>query len=111
MPVLQTAPDPTELSLEELERKYADIEERARECEDFLREAPGRIAAEHAERAATMPPPDDLVDRRRERRFYELASRGELRNERRAQAGSSLLFLLLIIATSALAMWVLQLAT
>lgn len=111
MPLLETAPDTSELSLEELERKYADIEERARECEQFLREAPERIAAAQAERARTMPPPDDLADRRRERRFYELVSRGELRNERRAQAGSTMLLLLLIVATATLIMWVLQLAT
>jgi hypothetical protein len=111
MPTLQPASDSSDLSIKDLERIAADIEAQTRECEQFLREAPERIAEERAERAATMPPPDDLADRRRERRFYELVSRGELRNERRAQAGSTLLFMLLLVAATSLVMWVLRLTT
>ena len=111
MALLQSSRPPIEPTIEQLERESARIEEQAREYEQFLRDEPRRIAAAAAERAATLPPPDDLADRRRERRFYELACRGQIRNERRAQAGSTLLFFLLIAATAALVMWVLQLAT
>ena len=110
MPSPDSDPD-TDLTLEELKRKAADLERAEHDYEQFLLNEPKRIAAEAAERAATLPPPDDFADRRRERRFYELACRGQIRNERRAQAGSTLLFLLLIAATSGLVMWVLRLAT
>jgi hypothetical protein len=109
MPLLQSSRKPTDPAIQELEKACASIEEQARECEQILREAPQRMAAEKAERDSTIPPPDDLADRRRELRFYELVSRGQLRNERRAQAGSIVLLLLLVAATSALVMWVLQL--
>jgi hypothetical protein len=54
----------------------------------------------------TMPPPDDLADRRREHAFYTKLSRGEIKNERRYQARSAMLFLLLATAIAALSSWI-----
>jgi hypothetical protein len=42
-----------------------------------LREEPKRLAREKAERASTMPPPDDFKDRQREYRFNAAMTRGQ----------------------------------
>jgi hypothetical protein len=75
-----------------------------------MRDEPKRIAREKAERATTLPPPDDFKDRQREYRFNAALTRGQLRNERRSQTASLLLFILLVTATIALSMWMLRIA-
>lgn len=97
--------DPTERELEEIRRMEDAIERQRREMEQLMREVPRR----KQEAMATMPPPDDLRDREREHKFYlELATRGEVRNEIRAQAGNTVLLLLLVAATSAIIWWMIQ---
>ena len=76
------------------------------ELEAFIEDAPERIRREMEDELTTMPPPDDLEDRRREHRFYSQLSRGEIRNEHRYQARSALLFLLLVTAIVALSSWI-----
>ena len=49
---------------------------------------------------------DDLEDRRREHKFYTQLSRGEIKNERRHQARSTMLFLLLATAIATLSAWI-----
>ena len=79
---------------------------RIAELENFIEEGPDRIRREIEEEITTMPPPDDLEDRRREYEFYTKLSRGEIRNERRYQAKSAILFLLLATAIAALTSWI-----
>ena len=55
---------------------------------------------------STMPPPDDLEDRRREHKFYSRLSRGEIRNEHRYQTRSAFVFLLLVMGILALSFWI-----
>lgn len=76
------------------------------ELESFIEQAPERIRKEMEEELTTMPPPDDLEDRRREHKFYTQLSRGEIRNEHRYQARSAILFLLLVTAIVALSSWI-----
>lgn len=79
---------------------------RINELEEFIAEAPERIRREMEEEITTMPPPDDLEDRRREHKFYSQLSRGEIRNEHRYQTRSALLFVLLVTAILALSAWI-----
>ena len=89
-----------------LEEKEREIARRIAEVEAM----PARLRREAEERAATLPPPDDLADRKRQRDFEDKVSRGQVRNERRAQGRSLILTVLLIAAIAALAFWSIQLA-
>ncbi|NNC89012.1 MAG: hypothetical protein HKN82_11190, partial [Akkermansiaceae bacterium] len=92
-------PDPLSKREEQLLTRIAELE-------SFIEEGPDRIRREIEEEITTMPPPDDLVDRRREYEFYTKLSRGEIRNERRYQAKSAILFVLLAAAIAALSSWI-----
>lgn len=98
--------DPDEADLARLEEEEREIERRIAEVESL----PERLRREAEERAATLPPPDDLVDRKRRRDFEDKVSRGQVRNERRAQGRSLLLTLLLLAAIAALVFWAVMLA-
>ncbi len=76
------------------------------ELEEFIEGAPDRIRKEMQEQITTMPPPDDLQDRRRERKFYTQLSKGEIRNEHRYQTRSAFLFVLLVAAILSLSAWI-----
>lgn len=108
MPSLRKARKPDDATIADLKRQRETLDRQMQECQRLLREEPERRAREIAERAVTMPPPDDLADRLREKKFYAELSRGQLRNVRRSQAGSVLLFVLLVAATLALVMWMLR---
>jgi hypothetical protein len=91
-----------------------DLKERERQLEEQIRSIsaePEKILREAHEQAVTLPPPDDLADRDRLKRFEETASRGQVRNQRRAQGLNLLLLFLLLAATSLLAAWVVKLFT
>jgi hypothetical protein len=76
------------------------------ELERIIDEAPEKLQ-ERLERERTMmPPPDDLADRERERKFYAELSRGELQNERRYRARSTVLFTLSVAATLSVCWWI-----
>ncbi len=79
---------------------------RINELEDFIEGAPERIRQEMEDESTTMPPPDDLEDRRREHKFYSQLSRGEIRNEHRYQTRGAMLFVLLVTAIVALSAWI-----
>ncbi|WP_367871636.1 hypothetical protein [Luteolibacter sp. Populi] len=88
------------------------LEERERVLREQIANAsaaPRKILREAEEQAATLPPPDDLADRRRLREFEEKASRTQIRNERRTQGKSLLLLGLLLVATALLVSWVVKL--
>lgn len=71
---------------------------------------PEQLELEIREQERTMPPPEALLDREREREFAERAARGQIRNERRTQGQSLLLMLMLLIATAAMVSWMINLA-
>ena len=79
---------------------------RISELEDFIEGAPERIRMEMEKKMSTMPPPDDLEDRRREHKFYSRLSRGEIRNEHRYQTRSAFVVLLLVMGILALSFWI-----
>lgn len=88
------------------------LEERKRALEAQIQSIsaePEKILREAQEQADTLPPPDDLADRRRLREFEDVMSRKQIRNERRTQGRSLLLLLLLLTATALLASWVVKL--
>lgn len=97
--------DPDETELDALQKAEAEIDARIAELEAM----PERLRQQEEERAATLPPPDDFEDRERKRRFEDLASRGKVRNERKAQRRSLFLLLLLLIASASLIAWGLSL--
>ncbi len=99
------ADDPTMEELRALEAEERQLHERIQNASA----APEKILREAQEQAATLPPPDDLADRRRLREFEEKASRTQIRNERRTQGKSLLLLVLLLAATAMLVSWVVKL--
>ena len=89
-----------------LSNREEQLLSRINELEEFIEGAPERIRKEMEDEITTMPPPDDLEDRRREHKFYSQLSRGEIRNEHRYQTRSAFLFLLLVSAIVALSAWI-----
>lgn len=79
---------------------------RISELEEFIEGAPERIRREMEKEMSTMPPPDELDDRRREHKFYSRLSRGEIRNEHRYQTRSAFVFLLLVTGILMLSFWI-----
>ena len=102
MGFFRNKPKPADSSLSSREEQLLS---RINELEDFIEGAPERIRQEMEEEITTMPPPDDLEDRRREHKFYSQLSRGEIRNEHRYQARSAILFVLLVTTIVALSAW------
>ena len=101
----KTRADTSELELAELRRREGELERQRRQAEATARKAQKK----KKDPGALLPPPDDLPDRRRERKFYaELASRGEVRNEIRAQTGNVFMLLILIAALGAVILWVIR---
>ena len=96
---------PEDEDLDALHRAEADLDAQIAE----LTNLPDRLKRQREDLAATLPPPDDFEDRERQRVFEERASRGKIRNERKAQRKSLLLLLLLLIATASLVAWGLSL--
>ena len=103
MGFFRNKPKPADNSLTSREEQLLS---RINELEDFIESAPERIRQEMEEEITTMPPPDDLEDRRREHKFYSQLSRGEIRNEHRYQARSAILFVLLVTTIVALSAWI-----
>ena len=110
MRLSRSHPESGHADLEELDA----LKEMERRLEEEIRSAsaePEKILREAQEQAVTLPPPDDLADRHRLRKFEQVASRGQVRNERRTQGRSLLLLFLLLAATAMLAAWVIKLFT
>lgn len=92
-------------ALAEQERAVA---EQIAKMEEMISTAPDRIRREYEESRSLMPPPDDWEDRQREKRFNAHLSKGEIRNEHRYQARSTMLFVLLVIAICSVLGWILS---
>lgn len=88
-------------------REHA-LQERIKQLEDFVAHGPERERQAEEERLQTLPPPSEIEDRKREKEFMKRLSRGEIANERRAQASNGLLLILLLLAIAALGAWIYQ---
>ena len=87
-------------------RREEQLLSRINELETFIETGPERARLQMEEEIYTMPPPDDLADRRREHKFYAQLSRGEIRNELRYQTRGTFLFFLLASAIAGLSSWI-----
>lgn len=92
--------------LDQLADASRELDEKIAELEAL----PSQLEMELLERESTIPPPDDLIERDRHRRFEEQAARGEIRNERRTQGRSLLLMFLMLGALAAVILWIIELA-
>jgi len=84
-----------------------EIEEekrRKKEAEEIQRQ-------QAIEARVTLPPLTEILDRDRERKFMDKLSRGQLANERRAQAKNGLLLILLFLAIFAVGAWIYSMAS
>jgi hypothetical protein len=89
-----------------LESETDVIESRIADLERLIEEAPRKLEEKLELERTMMPAPDDLADRARERKFYAELSRGELQNERRYRARSTVLFTLSVAATVSVCWWI-----
>ena len=97
---------PLDPGLAQLLEQQQQIEEAIARYETLVTEEPARLRQETLDRINTMPPPEDIEERRREKRIVRAVTRGEVINERRYQASHGTLLLLLMAAAAALAWWV-----
>ena len=109
MAKLGKAPDASKgPDLDLLSARERELSERIEQLQDFVDHGPEREIQAEEERMRTLPPPTEVQQRQREKQFMEKLSRGELKNERRNQAKSGLLILLLILAMLAIGYWIYQ---
>lgn len=94
--------------LDDIEQRKAELQAEIDKIESFIKEAPEQHQRAEEERRQTMPAPDDLAQRQREKDFQDRLTKGELKNERRHQARSAMLFLLLIVAITFVSAWIWQ---
>ena len=94
-------PDLNSLSARELE-----LRNKIEQLQDFVDHGPERERQAEEDRLSTLPPPAEIIERKREKKFMEQLSRGELKNEKRHQAKSGFLLFLLVIAILAIALWI-----
>ncbi len=91
-----------------LSAREQELQKQIAQLQDFVEHGPEREREAMEEEMRTLPPPAEIVERKREKEFMDKLSRGELKNEKRHQAKSGFLLFLLIIATLALALWIYQ---
>lgn len=92
--------------LSEIERQKEDLQARIDELQHFIEDAPEQLQREQAERLQTIPAPDELIQRRRENDFSDRLTKGEIKNERRSQTRSALLFVLLLVTMVCISIWI-----
>ena len=102
MALLKSKPLPTA----PVENAQDVIATRIADLEHLIEDAPRQLKEKLELERTMMPAPDDLADRARERKFYAELSRGELQNERRYRAHSTVLFTLSVTATLSLCWWI-----
>jgi len=74
--------------------------------EQFIEKAPQRLQEEIERERTTMPAPDSIRDREREKKFYHAFSKRQMQNERKFQARNTVLFVLLGSALLATCWWI-----
>ena len=93
---------PSEPSSDQL----SSLESQIAEYEALIENAPLKLLEQRERERTTIPAPDDLDDRAREKRFYADLSKGQLINERRYRTRNTVLFVLLVAATMSLCWWI-----
>lgn len=87
------------------EKELALREEMSR-LENYIQ---GGAEKERTDHINTMPAPDELDEKRRHASFVDqVMSKKEIRNIKRHQAKSSILFLMLLLAIVSLSSWILR---
>lgn len=97
------------VELDEYARQQAELKAKIDEIQGFIKDAPEKLQREEQERLQTLPAPDELAHMQRENAFINRLTKGELKNERRHQARSALLFILLAVATTFIGLWIYKL--
>jgi len=99
-----TAPEGPDF--DSLSARERELKEKIEQLQDFVEHGPDREREAEEERMRTLPPPSEIVERKREKKFMEQLSRGELKNEKRNQAKSGFLLFLLILAILSIGLWI-----
>ncbi len=90
-----------EMELDQIRETEQHLAKRERESAEHRR----RLAQQRSERETTMPPLEEVQDRKQRKQHEQIVSRGEVKNERRTQNYSMLLLVLLVAATCSLVWW------
>lgn len=96
----------TSFELAELDKQQASIQDQILEMKTYLEEAPVKKQKEEDDRIRTLPAPDEIYEKRREKEFFDRLSRGELKNERRHQTKNGVIMILLLIAITSVCLWI-----
>lgn len=94
--------------IRDLSKQEMALQAQIAQLEDFVVHGPERERQAEEERQQTLPPPSEIEDRKREKEFMKRLSRGEIANEKRAQASNGLLLLLLVLAIASIGVWIYQ---
>lgn len=94
--------------IDAIERQKAELQAQIDALQSFIQEAPEKLQQQQIDRMTTLPAPEELQQRRREKDLHERLTKGEVKNERRHQARSAILFILLVLALISLAGWILN---
>lgn len=94
--------------IDAFERQKAELQAKIDALQNFIQEAPEKLQQQEIERTSTIPAPEELLQRRREKDFFDQLSKGEVKNERRHQARSAMLFILLVLLIISVANWILN---
>ena len=101
-----------------LSERQAALDKEAEQLKHLLEEVPMRAQRRLEEQRRldeeamlTIPPPDEIPQREREKKFYESLSRGKVRNQKKEAAGSLFLLLVLLSALVFTGLWVMRVYT
>jgi len=93
-------------SIEDIDEKIAALEKLIADEPRRLRERQEHLQRMEEERLATMPPNDEVINRRREAIHRVDMTHGERNNARREQAKDVFILILCLLAITALGWWV-----
>lgn len=95
------------LDINDVDHQSATVAEEIRQFETFLENEPDRLLEEKLKQKTSMPAPDDLEQRQRDKVFLaELTSKGELTNQARRKTTNTFLLILLALATLSVLAWI-----
>jgi len=98
----------TPSNMDSLSARERELKRQIKQLQDFVEHGPERERQAEEERMRTLPPPSEIQDRLREKKFMDQLSRGELKNEMRNQTKGGFLLALLILATLSVGWWIYQ---
>jgi hypothetical protein len=98
---MRRSPDHSLSDLDELQRSQAELAAQI----EILRRMPEILKKQEQEKSVTLPPSDILTHTIREKKFDEVVSKGEIKNNRKALARNAWLTVLLLITMAVLLWW------